>query len=58
MAVLYRINSRSEEFEEALSEAGIPYQVRSAQPSRLPSLALRDAQSAAGAQREPGHDRP
>jgi DNA helicase II / ATP-dependent DNA helicase PcrA len=28
MAVLYRINSRSEEFEEALSEASIPYQVR------------------------------
>jgi DNA helicase-2/ATP-dependent DNA helicase PcrA len=28
MAVLYRINSRSEEFEEALSEAGIAYQVR------------------------------
>jgi DNA helicase-2/ATP-dependent DNA helicase PcrA len=28
MAVLYRINSRSEEFEEALSEAAIPYQVR------------------------------
>ena len=28
MAVLYRINSRSEDFEEALSEAGIPYQVR------------------------------
>jgi DNA helicase II / ATP-dependent DNA helicase PcrA len=28
MAVLYRINSRSEEFEEALSEKGIPYQVR------------------------------
>ena len=28
MAVLYRINSRSEEFEEALAEAGIPYQVR------------------------------
>jgi DNA helicase II / ATP-dependent DNA helicase PcrA len=28
VAVLYRINSRSEEFEEALSEAGIPYQVR------------------------------
>jgi DNA helicase II / ATP-dependent DNA helicase PcrA len=26
--VLYRINSRSEEFEEALSEAAIPYQVR------------------------------
>ena len=28
IAVLYRINSRSEPFEEALSEAGIPYQVR------------------------------
>jgi DNA helicase II / ATP-dependent DNA helicase PcrA len=28
MAVLYRINSRSEEFEEALADAGIPYQVR------------------------------
>jgi DNA helicase II / ATP-dependent DNA helicase PcrA len=28
IAVLYRINSRSEDFEEALSEAGIPYQVR------------------------------
>ena len=28
IAVLYRINSRSEEFEEALSEAKIPYQVR------------------------------
>jgi DNA helicase II / ATP-dependent DNA helicase PcrA len=28
IAVLYRINSRSEEFEEALADAGIPYQVR------------------------------
>jgi DNA helicase-2/ATP-dependent DNA helicase PcrA len=28
IAVLYRINSRSEEFEESLSEAGIPHQVR------------------------------
>src|SRR5919108_594462 len=28
IAVLYRINARSEEFEGALSEAGIPYQVR------------------------------
>ena len=28
IAILYRLNSRSEEFEEALSEAGIPYQVR------------------------------
>jgi DNA helicase-2/ATP-dependent DNA helicase PcrA len=28
IAVLYRINARSEEFEETLSEAGIPYQVR------------------------------
>ena len=29
IAVLYRVNARSEEFEEALAEAGIPYQVRS-----------------------------
>jgi DNA helicase-2/ATP-dependent DNA helicase PcrA len=28
VAVLYRINSQSEDFEEALSRAGIPYQVR------------------------------
>jgi DNA helicase II / ATP-dependent DNA helicase PcrA len=28
MAVLYRINARSEPFEEALADAGIPYQVR------------------------------
>jgi DNA helicase II / ATP-dependent DNA helicase PcrA len=28
IAILYRINSRSEEFEEALADAGIPYQVR------------------------------
>jgi DNA helicase-2/ATP-dependent DNA helicase PcrA len=28
IAVLYRINSRSEEYEEALADAGIPYQVR------------------------------
>ncbi|HJS70192.1 MAG TPA: ATP-dependent helicase, partial [Gaiellaceae bacterium] len=27
-AVLYRINAQSEDFEEALSQAGIPYQVR------------------------------
>ncbi len=28
MAVLYRLNFRSEDFEEALAEAGIPFQVR------------------------------
>jgi DNA helicase-2/ATP-dependent DNA helicase PcrA len=28
MAVLYRINARSEPFEEALAAAGVPYQVR------------------------------
>ncbi len=28
MAILYRVNSRSEDFEEALSHAGIPFQVR------------------------------
>jgi DNA helicase II / ATP-dependent DNA helicase PcrA len=28
MAILYRINARSERFEEALADAGIPFQVR------------------------------
>jgi DNA helicase-2/ATP-dependent DNA helicase PcrA len=28
MAVLYRINARSEQFEEAMADAGIPFQVR------------------------------
>src|SRR5207244_8366573 len=28
MAILYRINARSEPYEEALAAAGIPYQVR------------------------------
>src|SRR5213079_906249 len=28
IAVLYRINARSEQFEEALAAAGIPFQVR------------------------------
>jgi DNA helicase II / ATP-dependent DNA helicase PcrA len=28
MAILYRVNFRSEDYEEALAEAGIPYQVR------------------------------
>ncbi|MGH2997427.1 MAG: ATP-dependent helicase, partial [Gaiellaceae bacterium] len=28
MAVLYRLNARSEDYEEALAQAGIPYQVR------------------------------
>ena len=28
MAVIYRVNARSEDFEEALADAGIPYQVR------------------------------
>jgi DNA helicase-2/ATP-dependent DNA helicase PcrA len=28
MAVLYRVNARSEEYEEALADEGIPYQVR------------------------------
>ena len=28
MAILYRINARSEDFEEALAAASIPYQVR------------------------------
>ncbi|MGV9711760.1 ATP-dependent DNA helicase UvrD2 [Gordonia sp. NPDC003424] len=31
IAVLYRVNAQSERFEEALTEAGIPYQVRGAE---------------------------
>ncbi|MDY6809800.1 MAG: ATP-dependent DNA helicase UvrD2 [Actinomycetota bacterium] len=31
IAVLYRVNAQSERFEEVLSEAGIPYQVRGAE---------------------------
>src|SRR5205085_1537062 len=30
MAILYRLNARSEEYEEELAAAGIPYQVRGA----------------------------
>ena len=37
MAVLYRINARSEPFEEALSAAGIPFQVRDGAFLRRPA---------------------
>jgi len=56
IAVLYRVNARSEDFEEALAEAGVPYQVRGgafiARPAargvlrrlrRTPALPARDA---------------
>ena len=36
IAVLYRINARSEEFEEAFAAAGIPYQVRDGSFLRRP----------------------
>jgi len=36
MAVLYRINARSEPFEEAFAAAGIPYQVRDGEFLRRP----------------------
>jgi ATP-dependent DNA helicase UvrD/PcrA len=36
IAVLYRINARSEPFEEAFAEAGIPYQVRDGSFLRRP----------------------
>ena len=56
MAVLYRINSRSEDFEAALAAAGIPFQVRdgaflSRQAARAVLHRLRDpnAQPVAGA---------
>lgn len=37
IAVLYRINARSEELEEELSKAGIPYQVRDSSFLRRPA---------------------
>jgi DNA helicase-2/ATP-dependent DNA helicase PcrA len=49
IAILYRINAQSEKYEEALTEAGIPYQVRggegffSRQEIRQALLALRRA---------------
>ncbi|MCH9732446.1 MAG: ATP-dependent DNA helicase UvrD2 [Actinomycetia bacterium] len=55
VAVLYRINAQSEVYEEALTEVGVPYQVRggegffSRQEIRQALLALQRA-----AQREPG----
>ncbi len=59
IAVLYRINAQSEVYEEALTEAGIPYQVRggegffSRQEIRQALLALRRA-----ADREPSGNLP
>jgi ATP-dependent DNA helicase UvrD/PcrA len=38
IAVLYRINARSEPFEEAFAESGIPYQVRDGAFLRRPGL--------------------
>jgi DNA helicase II / ATP-dependent DNA helicase PcrA len=51
LAVLYRINARSEPFEEAFADAGIPYQVRDGAFLRRPGpravlLALRRATGA------------
>ena len=56
MAVLYRINSRSEDFEEALSEAGIPYQVRGG-AFLAQAGGARDAAGAAGLERPAGRNR-
>jgi DNA helicase-2/ATP-dependent DNA helicase PcrA len=54
MAILYRINARSDDYEEALSKAGIPYQVRDGAFLRRPGprtalrqLARRDANGGA-----------
>jgi DNA helicase-2/ATP-dependent DNA helicase PcrA len=53
MAVLYRINSRSEDFEEAFSRAGIPYQVRGgaflARPAARQMLRVLGRSAGAGA---------
>jgi DNA helicase II / ATP-dependent DNA helicase PcrA len=52
-AVLYRINARSEEFEEALALAGIPYQVRGgaflARPAARGTLRLLRRSAGSGA---------
>ncbi|MGH2724769.1 MAG: ATP-dependent helicase [Actinomycetota bacterium] len=53
MTVLYRINARSERFEEALADAGIPFQVRDGAFLRRPgpraALARLRREGAAGA---------
>ncbi|HXV56230.1 MAG TPA: ATP-dependent DNA helicase UvrD2 [Gaiellaceae bacterium] len=56
MAVLYRLNARSEDYEEALALAGIPFQVRGAAFIRRPAaqrtlrmLRGRESASAVGA---------
>ena len=45
MAVLYRINARSEPFEEAFAAAGIPYQVRDGAFLRRPGPQVRCSSS-------------
>src|SRR5688500_16848085 len=56
MAILYRLNARSEDYEEALTAAGIPFQVRGAAFIRRPAaqrtirlLRGREGSSALGA---------
>jgi DNA helicase-2/ATP-dependent DNA helicase PcrA len=56
MAILYRLNARSEDYEEALAAAGIPFQVRGAAFIRRPAaqrtirlLRGREGSSALGA---------
>ncbi|MGC5256413.1 ATP-dependent DNA helicase UvrD2 [Gordonia sp. DT218] len=51
IAVLYRVNARSERFEEALTEAGIPYQVRGSEAFFMRTeigQAMRNLEAAAG----------
>ena len=57
MAVLYRINARSEPFEEAFAAAGIPYQVRDGAFLRRPGPALGPASAAAGRRAAGGRGR-
>ncbi|MGH3014951.1 MAG: ATP-dependent helicase, partial [Gaiellaceae bacterium] len=56
MAILYRLNARSEDYEEALADAGVPFQVRGAAFIRRPAaqrtirlLRGREGSSALGA---------
>ena len=53
MAILYRINARSEPFEEAFAAAGIPYQVRDGAFLRRPGPQVRAAAAETAARGDP-----
>lgn len=53
MAVLYRVNGRSEDFEEGFAAAGVPYQVRDGSFLARPAARAFAARARAAAAREP-----